>query len=225
MKTSALLFVAASAWSVSAFSQVSRPLQVSIGTGWALPTGHHAEPGPLFYLEPTYRLSNKFMAGIRTEYVLMQRGTTEPYAYPSPFDPSRRGGGSVTVSGQYFFSNGLVGSSNTRGVKTRSRLRPFIGAGAGVFSFAPFTDVLNQVADNGLGVSQHEVSGGAKFGCYPKVGVMAGHFIFSAQYNLVFGKSSELFTTFSSTNNGVQTWTVVNAVSNNYMSLRVGFVW
>src|SRR5580765_7267838 len=108
MQRLVLLIAVALAWSFCAFSQAPRPLQVEIGSGWALPQGKHAKPGPLFYLEPTYRLSNNFTLGLRTEYVMMQRGTNEVYSYASPFNSSRRGGGSVTLSGQYFFSNGFV---------------------------------------------------------------------------------------------------------------------
>ena len=108
MKITVLLIAVASAWSICAFSQAPGPLHVGIGTGWALPLGYHVKPGPLFYLEPTYRLSNNFTVGLRTEYVMMQRGTNEVYSYASPFNPSRRGGSSVTLNGQYFFSNGFV---------------------------------------------------------------------------------------------------------------------
>jgi len=233
MKRIVLLIAVASAWSICAFSQAPRPLQVGIGTGWALPQGKHAKPGPLFYLEPTYGLSNNFTVGLRTEYVMMQRGTNEVYSYASPFNPSRRGGGSVTLNGQYCFSKGLkvsvVGTNPTDQERVFGRFRPFIGAGAGVFFYTPYIEVINSVsvAQQALGVSQHEVSGGAKFGCYPKVGFMTGRFTFTAQYNMVFGKSSETYTALYSDNgNGVlPPFTITNTVNNNYLSFKVGFLW
>jgi hypothetical protein len=61
-------------------------------------------------------------------------------------------------------------------------VRPFIGAGFGLFSLAA---VKFNTASPNNSVDANEVGAETRFGFYPRIGIDAGHFNFSIDYNIV----------------------------------------
>ena len=62
--------------------------------------------------------------------------------------------------------------------------RPFLGAGAGIFSQQSVNYDSSTDTNTGL------VKGGSKFGLFPRAGFEAGHFRLSAEYNILGNNSN-----------------------------------
>ena len=144
-----------------------------IGLGYAIPSGSSdggTKAGVTFTLQPHYRLSDDFALGLRIEGAGL--------GYEDKADGSTNAKVELLTSycatGEYYLSN------NT--------FRPFVGAGLGFFN--------QQSASVNSGDSNDDngtlVAGGTKFGAFPEVGFEAGHFRFSADYNIVGSNNSYL---------------------------------
>lgn len=186
-------------------AQDFKPFRVGLGLGYARPAGDGAKAGVLFYLEPSYRINDKIAVGLKLETAIMLRATTLIQSGQTTiYDGKISAAGSYTVNGQYYFSN--------------NGFRPFVGLGFGLYSLAS-ADVSGFSNGNQQGSNQSAtVSGGNKFGFYPRVGFDAGHFTMNLEYNII-GASSE---TIQVDNNGTVTTGKVDT-KNNYLGLRIGF--
>ncbi|MEO6851694.1 MAG: outer membrane beta-barrel protein [Mucilaginibacter sp.] len=153
-------------------SSTYKAFKVDIGFGYADPTGQTGsgvKAGVTFTLEPHYRLSDAISVGLRIE------GAGLGYEDNANSDNS-----SVKVSiltsycptFEYYFMNG--------------GFRPFIGAGAGIFSQQSTTVDSNTDTSNGVVLTP----GGSKFGFFPRAGFEAGHFRLSAEYDALGNSSS-----------------------------------
>lgn len=129
--------------------------KVDIGLGYAGPSSGTAEAGAAFSIEPHYRLSDDLAIGLRLE------GAALIYKQS---DGSTKGSvlSSYCPSVDYYLSD--------------NSFRPFIGGGLGIFDQA-------SVASNSGNASL--VSGGAKFGAFPRIGFEVGHFRLAADYDIV----------------------------------------
>ena len=204
MKKNLLLFVFAITLYSSAIAQEFRPFRVGLGTGFASPSGEGAKGGVLLYLEPSYRINSAIAVGLRAELAVMARGTILSSGANSTADFDVSANGSYTLNGQYYFSN--------RG------FRPFVGAGFGVYTLASQKVKSFSNGSTSVSTTGGEISGGTKFGFYPRVGFDAGHFTFNIEYNII-PKSTNSFTYDS---NGVQT-NGKSETKNNYLGIKLGF--
>lgn len=154
--------------STLSFGQNLKPFKVAVGLGYAAPatTGAGAGGGVLFYLEPGYRASDNILVGLRLESAIIARGIKGVGDDDVSGDASSNV--SYTLNGQYYFNDNYV--------------RPFIGAGFGLFSLA---SVKFNTASPDNSVNANEVAAETRFGFYPRIGIDAGHFNFSIDYNIV----------------------------------------
>lgn len=170
------------------FGQNFKPFKVGIGLGYAVPatTGSGAGGGALFYIEPAYRATDNILIGLRLESAIIARGIQGVGNDDLSGDASSNL--SYTLNGQYYFNDHYV--------------RPFVGAGLGLFSLAA---VKFNTASPGS-VDADDVAAATRFGFYPRIGLDAGHFNFSIDYNIIPR------TTIPN----------VGEVKNNYLGIRIG---
>lgn len=151
-----------------AIGQDLKPFKVGVGLGYAAPatTGAGAGGGGLFYIEPAYRASDNISIGLRLESAVIARGIKG--VGDDDVSGDAKSNVSYTLNGQYYFNDNYV--------------RPFVGAGFGLFSLAA-VDFNTAAPDNS--VKANEVKAETRFGFYPRIGLDAGHFNFSIDYNFV----------------------------------------
>ena len=145
---------------VVASAQTFKPFKVDLSTGYAIPSGKGAKGGILFALEPKYAVMDNLSLGLRFELAVMARGSSDDQGNIDEIDV--KGSGSYLLTGDYYF--------------TENTVRPFVGAGVGLFSLASAT------ADNTTGGVSAAKS---KFGGMLRAGAEIGHFRVGLEYNLV----------------------------------------
>jgi hypothetical protein len=171
-----------------------RPFRVDVDFGYALPPGGAgAKDGFIFSLEPKYAVMDELQIGLRIEAAVMTRG------YSFSTGTAQQSGtvsaaASYTATGDYYFSNDV--------------LRPFVGAGIGIFSVASasFSDYGN---------SSSAVAASQKPGGMIRAGFEANHFRLGIEYNLI-GNSS--ITTADSGGNPIMATS-----RNSYLGIKLGF--
>ncbi len=173
MKKSVLVVLASFAATSMAHAQYHRdfdyarefkPFKVGIGIGYAVPgAGEGAGGGFIGYLEPAYRATDQVQIGLRLEGAFLVRGVEGISSDDVSGDASSVA--SYSLNGQYYFND--------------ENVRPFIGAGIGLFSLAAieFNTMNDPNAD--------EIGAETRFGFYPRIGVDVGHFTLSLDYNFV----------------------------------------
>lgn len=171
------------------YSQEFRPFKVGLGLGYAVPgKGEGAGGGVLLYLEPAYRASDQVLVGLRLESAIIARGV-EGVNSNNDVSGDVSSNVSYTLNGQYYF--------NTENV------RPFIGAGFGLFTLAAVE--FNTASGNDP--TADEVGAETNFGFYPRVGLDVGHFNMTIDYNIIPPTDVP---------GGGE-------VRNNYLGIRIGF--
>lgn len=161
-------------------AQEFKPFRVGVGLGFAVP--NRGEGGGLLYLEPAYRPSNNTLVGFRLESAIMSK---EISTDNGDVRGNARANSSYTVNGQYYFNDNYI--------------RPFVGAGLGIFKMA------NVRYDDGDEVVTSP--GATHFGFYPRVGLEIGHFNMAVDYNII--PNSDLV-------RGAE-------MKNSYLGVRAGF--
>jgi outer membrane protein X len=152
--------------SVLTQAQTFKPFKVDVAFGYAMPSGEGSKGGVLFALEPKYALNDNITLGLRLESALTGNGYE---VNGETFSADVKAMGSYLLTGDYY-------------INTNS-FRPFVGAGAGLFSVASI-----KIEDSEAGSA--EASGGSKFGFAPRIGFEAGHFRVAGEYNVVGDKSN-----------------------------------
>jgi len=190
---------------VAVNAQDYKPFRVGLGLGYASPAGDGAKGGVLLYLEPSYRVTDAIAVGLKAEAAIMFRGTTitqngQSYAGSG----SVSGAGSYTLNGIYYF--------------TPSGFRPYAGVGLGIYSIASASVSFAGNGNTQTSSQSETVSGGSKFGFYPRVGFDAGHFTMNIEYNIVPASTSTLTVT-----SGGAVTTAKTETKNNYLGIRIGF--
>jgi hypothetical protein len=148
-------------------AQEFKPFKVGIGLGYAAPgAGEGAGGGALIYLEPAYRASDMVLIGLRLESAIIARGLKG--VGQSDVEGDASSNVSYTLNGQYYFTDHYV--------------RPFVGAGFGLFSLA---SVEFNTASNNNSINANEVGAETRFGFYPRIGIDAGHFNLTLDYNII----------------------------------------
>ena len=169
-----------------------KPFKVDASIGYAMPGGEGAKGGFLLAIEPKYEVIPNLSVGIRWELAVMVRGTVDQTGNTTKVNA--KAAGSYLLTGDYYF--------------TQNTVRPFAGAGLGIYSLAAAS------ADNS-GVTA--AGAGSKFGEMVRAGVELSHFRVGLEYNII--PSTKLETINSQT--GVHT---TNSSKNSYLGIKVGFV-
>ncbi|MEO8961959.1 MAG: acyloxyacyl hydrolase [Ginsengibacter sp.] len=148
--------------------QVFKKFKVDVSVGYAVPQssqGAGRNGGALFAIEPKYAVMDQLSVGLRLEGALMvnvdEAGETG----------KAQANASYLATGDYYFSN--------------NKFRPFIGAGAGVYTYA------NVNTDDDIS-SIDDIPKTSNFGAMARVGFEYGHFRFGVEYNFVKDKSGYL---------------------------------
>jgi len=169
MKKILLIIVAAGiAFTAKSQSENYKAFKVDIGLGYAIPSsgGGGTKAGATFTVEPHYRLADDFAVGLRLEGAALG------------YETGTGGNSDVNISvlssycatGEYYLMD--------------SGFRPFVGAGAGLFTQASI--------NVGSGSNSVETPSSSKFGFFPEVGFETGHFRMSADYNILGSNSGYL---------------------------------
>lgn len=169
---------------------VFKPFKVDVSMGYAIPSGEGAKGGVLFVVEPKYAVIPNVSVGLRWELAVMARGTSDASGSTAKVDA--KAAGSYLLTGDYYF--------------TQTTVRPFAGAGLGIYSLAAAS------VDN----SSASAGGGSKFGEMVRAGVELAHFRVGLEYNIVPKTTMETVNS-----SGVK---VSNSMKNGYMGIKLGFV-
>ena len=194
MKNLLAIFVLSFTLTLSAKAQDAvhlKPFKVDLSVGYAIPGGEGTKGGVLFALEPKYAVIPNLSIGLRMEAAIIAKFSGYDEA-GNAMDTKVKAAGSYLATGDYYFTNNYA-------------LRPFAGAGAGIFSIA----AMEVNSNNG------KVSGGSKFGGMVRGGVEAGHFRIGLEYNLVPKTTYEGYDSDGNYVTGLSS-------SNNYMGIKVG---
>ena len=141
--------------------------KVALGLGYAVPgEGNGAGGGVLIFVEPAYRASDRVLIGLRLESAIIVRGVIGVGNEDVKGDATSNL--SYTLNGQYYFNN--------------NKVRPFIGAGVGLFSLAA---MKFNTANNNNNTGANDVGAETVFGFYPRIGIDAGHFNLMLDYNFI----------------------------------------
>lgn len=169
-KISTILFIILFA-AVAVNAQEFKKFRWNLGMGYAIPGGSGAKGGILIHSEPTYRVSDQILVGLRMEFAGMVRGYSDGVAS----EASVSFAGSYSLTGQYYFSN--------------NSFRPFVGLGVGTYALASVSGNITS-EDNAY---YYAGASGSKIGFFPRVGFDAGHFNLQLEYNLVGKTEMEAF--------------------------------
>src|SRR6187551_1229759 len=101
-------------------AQSFKPFKVDVSTGYAIPGGQGAKGGILFALEPKYAVIPNLSVGLRFEAAIMARGYSDQAGSNTEVDV--KAAGSYLATADYYL--------------TENTVRPFAGAGVGLFSLA-----------------------------------------------------------------------------------------
>lgn len=193
MKNKFLILALGAMTSFSAMAQSKtdlKPFKVDVSAGYAIPGGTGAKGGVLFAIEPKYAVISNLSLGLRMEAAVIARfsGYNDEGTVNSA---SVKAAGSYLATGDYYFSDNYS-------------LRPFAGAGAGIFSLASAEFDSDQGA----------ISGGTKFGGMIRTGIEMKHFRLGVEYNIV---PKTTFTGFDSDGNEAKLTS-----KNGYLGIKLG---
>jgi outer membrane protein W len=153
-------------------TRIFKKFKMDISLGYAVPqsssAGSSYSGGALFAIEPKFAVADPIAIGLRIE------GAAIIHAYNGT-DNSNKSNGKAEISGlvtgDYYFSN--------------KSFRPFLGAGAGVFTTANVDSTTSNYNSSTIPtVSQ--------FGFMARAGFEAGHFRLGIEYNFVGNNASYL---------------------------------
>jgi opacity protein-like surface antigen len=194
MKNFLAIFILSSTISLSTKGQDAvnlKPFKVDVSIGYAIPGGEGVKGGIVFAVEPKYAVIPNLAVGLRMEGAIIAKfsGYDED---GNAMNTKVKAAGSYLATGDYYFTNNYA-------------LRPFAGAGAGIFSIAGIE----------VNSSSEKVSGGSEFGGMVRAGIEAGHFRIGVEYNIV---PKTTFEGYDSNGNYVTGLTS----DNSYIGIKIG---
>lgn len=147
--------------------RVFKPFKFDISMGAAVPQGGGSKGGFLIALEPKYAIQDQLWVGLRIESAVMAR----VYGYSDGTYSSANvsASGSYIVTGDYYF--------------TTNPFRPFVGAGAGIYSLASGSVDYNGYAS--------AVASTSKLGGMIRAGFEYSHFRMGIEYNILGNSSAQ----------------------------------
>lgn len=158
---SAIFFVAFSATLKAQNDLQFKPFKVDVSIGLALPVGGTGgKTDALFVIEPKYAVIPQLSVGLRIEAAATLSGVDLNTGYYNN-DASAKASASYLATGDYYFTN--------------SNLRPFAGAGLGLYHTA------------GVDINSNNsvIAEGYKFGGMARAGAEFRHLRFGIEYNFV----------------------------------------
>jgi hypothetical protein len=161
-------------------AQQYKKLRVGIGVGYAIASGSDSGAGVIGTIEPGFAIVDDVLVNLRFEGAMIVRGTNKGSALEIDYATIA----SSTINAQYFFR--------------LETLRPFIGAGMGIYHL-PAMEFKN------FGLPE-KIAAESKFGFYPRVGFDVGHFTFCVDYNIIPPSKFE-----------------DSEFKNNHVGIRIGF--
>lgn len=190
-----LLFVSAIiiAATTSALAQSEgggfKPFKVDISFGYAVPVGGGTggKGGALFAIEPKYAISSAITLGLRLEGAVTVAGIDAAGNVSN--NASAKAAASYLATGDYYF--------------TENDIRPFVGAGAGLFSTAGVV----------ASTSNPNIAQGSKFGGMLRGGMEYKHLRIGVEYNLISKTTVPQST--AGANDGY-------TVKNSYVGIKLG---
>ncbi|MBS2210350.1 outer membrane beta-barrel protein [Carboxylicivirga mesophila] len=175
--------------SANAQSENYKAFKVDVGTLYAIPGAEEMASGLGFYIEPKYNMTDNLALGLKMEWAIM--GAADEY------DVDISALGTYQLTGDYYFGD--------------SKVRPFVGLGAGIYAMGSVTASNTQMSIGGVTVDAGDLmvdevmpEFGTKFGFAPRAGLLLGHFRLGLEYNIITGIDDVL-------------------PSRNYLSFKVGF--
>lgn len=158
---SAIFFVAFSATVKAQTEYEFKPFKVDVSLGLALPIGGTGgKTGALFVVEPKYAVLPQLSVGLRLEAAATVSGIDlNTGNYNS--NATAKASASYLATADYYFTN--------------SRLRPFAGAGLGLY----------HTAGVDINSNNNVISEEYKFGGMARTGFEYGHFRLGVEYNFV----------------------------------------
>jgi len=148
--------------------RVFKKFKVDVSLGYAVPQtsqGAGRNAGALFAIEPKYAVMDQLSVGLRIEGAAMVNVDAAGETGNAQVNAS------YLATGDYYFSN--------------NKFRPFIGVGAGIFTYA------NVSSDDNYS-SADDVPTTSNFGAMARAGFEYGHFRLGVEYNFVKDKSGYL---------------------------------
>jgi opacity protein-like surface antigen len=187
---SAMFLLAFSTKSIAQDEGEFKPFKVDVSGGYAIPMGGKGgKGGVLFVVEPKYAVLPQLSVGLRLEAAVTVAGVdlnTGNYNNTA----SAKAAASYLATGDYYF--------------TINDLRPFAGAGIGLF----------QTAGVSISSSNENVGTGSKFGGMIRAGAEYKHFRFGLEYNFI--PKTSVNASSATANDG---YTIQNA----YVGIKIGF--
>jgi outer membrane protein X len=164
-----------SAQSQDTSSRVFKKFKVDISVGYASPSsssissqGSKFNGGALFAIEPKFAVIDPLAIGVRVETAVIA------HIYNNNNNSNNSNGKanlSYLLTADYYF--------------TKSRFRPFIGAGGGIYSTAA-------IDSNTVNSNSSSVPYTSQFGFMARAGFELGHLRIGAEYNFVSNNASYL---------------------------------
>jgi len=148
--------------------RIFKKFKVDVSLGYAIPQqsqGAGRNAGVLFAIEPKYAIMDQLSVGLRLEGAAMVNVDEEGETGKAQANAS------YLATGDYYFSN--------------TKLRPFLGAGLGVFTYA-------NVNSNDNISSTNDIPTTSNFGFMARGGIEYGHLCVGVEYNFVQDKSGYL---------------------------------
>jgi len=162
------IFQLANAQETKTNSTVFKKFKVDISLGYASPQesgGSGTKAGVLFVVEPKYAVMDELSVGLRMEGAAMANVSKDGES------GNAKANYSYVATGDFYFSN--------------NKFRPFVGAGAGIFTFASVG-----LGDNDTDFENLPTS--SKFGFMTRAGFEYGHLRLGVEYNFVGDKMGYL---------------------------------
>lgn len=178
---------------LSACAQEFKPFKFNLSVGYAKSAGPSAPGGLLFSLEPKYGLNDRFDVGLRYELAAMVRLLNVD---GQNTNSELKGASSFVLTGTYLLSD--------------AHFRPYVGAGAGLFT----TAATGFTVSGGQGNTNGDVAAGTKLGGLIRAGFKAGHFNLGVEYNLI-PKTTGIVS-------GLSGGTLNYQSANSYFGVKVG---
>jgi len=174
---------------------IFKPFKVDVSFGYAMPAGSGSKGGVLFAVEPKYAVLDQLAVGLRMEAAVTARAAVAPDGSSASGDV--KASGSYLATGDYYFMN--------------TPFRPFVGAGAGIFTLA----AVSAGANNQGGTTMTAASS-SKFGGLLRAGFEFGHFRMGVEYNLVSKSSVPVYDMSGNSLGNVD-------IKNSYLGIKAGF--
>ena len=152
-------------------SHIFKKFKVDVSIGYAIPqsssNGASYNGGALFVIEPKYAIIDPLSIGFRFE------GAAIVHAYTNSYTGKTNGKADLSylLTADYYLSN--------------KNFRPFVGAGAGIFTSAS-VDSANYTSN------PNSIPSTSQFGFMARAGFEAGHFRLGVEYNFVGNSANYL---------------------------------